>query len=102
MMYPIEVHKGGQTWTIFRRYNQFYDLDNDFKSHGLFKKIDAHPDLPPKTGLSKSKKDPILLESRRRAFQQYLTAVCEHQVLAESDNFYMFIQPFQIGDIKPK
>jgi hypothetical protein len=101
MMYPIEVKKGPQTWTVFRRYKQFYSLDTDIKRHHLFKKALIAPTLPPKNSTI-SKKDPLLLEARRRGFQQYLSEICKAPIVADSDTFYMFIQPLQIGDTKPK
>lgn len=100
MMYPIDVSKGAQHWTIFRRFNQFYALDADLKKHHLFKKAGITSIMPPKNS-SASKTDPLLLEARRRGFQKYLTEICQFQVIADSDPFYMFIQPFQIGDTKP-
>lgn len=100
MMYPVEVRKGNQTWTIFRRYNQFHKMDNDLKRNGLFKKAGFKSALPSKNS-TLSKKDPNLLDERRRAFQAYLEAVCTHPELSESDHFYLFIQPLQMGDTKP-
>lgn len=103
MMYPVEVTKGTQKWTIFRRFNQFYDLDTELKRHGISKQAGFHSDaLPAKENkLFTSKKDPVILENRRRGFQQWLSEICANQAVADSDQFYMFIQPFQIGDIKP-
>jgi hypothetical protein len=101
MMYPIEVRKGTQNWTVFRRYKQFYTLDSDFKRLHLYKKCSFSSPIPPKNA-SASKKDPLLLEARRRGFQKYLSDVCDTPLLADSDTFYMFIQPLQIGDTKPK
>lgn len=100
MMYPVEVKKGPQTWTIFRRYNQFYQLDTDLKRNGLFKKAGIKSSIPPKKS-GVSKKDPLLLETRRRGFQVYLDAICSSAILYESDQFYIFIQPLQMGDTKP-
>ena len=100
MMYPIDVTKGSQKWTVFRRFNQFYHLDNDIKKHHLFKKAGITSSMPSKNSTA-SKTDPLLLEARRRGFQKYLTELCQIPIIADSDQFYMFIQPFQIGDTKP-
>lgn len=100
MMYPIEVRKGAQTWTIFRRYNQFYKMDSELRRHGFFKKSGIKSEIPAKNS-SVSKKDPLFLEGRRRGFQTYLESLCTHELLYNSDHFYVFIQPLQMGDTKP-
>src|SRR5690348_5946570 len=47
-VYTIQCVQGQYLWTIFRRYQQFWDLDKKLKDHKFLKKNDKS--LPPKTG----------------------------------------------------
>ena len=98
MMYIIEVVKSGRKWTIFRRYNQFFDLDAKLKKKKLLSK--STDLLPPKDAKTK-KSDYELLEMRKKKLQEYLIYLTESVYIGGSGVFFTFIEPVQLGDEKP-
>nr|GAT54926.1 syntaxin [Mycena chlorophos] len=73
-VYEIRVKANIRSWTIWRRYSEFDDLNNALKD-ALHEAPPAL--LPPKHSLSifRSHSDPALLEERRTGLETYLRAI---------------------------
>lgn len=98
IMYAIEVSKGPKKWTVYRRFNQFFKLDQDLKKKKhLAKKAKM---LPPKDSSCK-KDDPNLLDMRMASFNNYLREILVSKDIQNSSVLYSFLEPIQLGDTKP-
>jgi len=100
--YTVEIYAKvaeiEQSWTVYRRYTQFYDLMRDlFELHLDFeipaktKSVNVHPDL---------------LEERRKVFGDFSAALCRCQTAIFSQPhlafvFAKFFGPVQVGDVRP-
>lgn len=62
MMYKLRVTKSGVSWTIFRRFNQFFELDKKIRHHGLWPKESKL--MPPKDA-KRSRDDEALIQERK-------------------------------------
>lgn len=87
-MFQVEVSKGGKSWTIFRRFNQFELLEKNLRRHGAWPKDHK---LLPKQGKGAEK-----LPGIQSAFAQYLGS----PKVQESNFLFAFIEPLQLGDVK--
>jgi len=88
----------GTSWTIYRRYSQFHDLDAKLKRLGLLPRTD--PTLPAKTGLKRQNDEEAVVE-RMTGLQIYLDKVVSLPEIRTSESVFNLIQPVQLGDIKP-
>lgn len=87
-MYIIEVTKGGKSWTIYRRFNQFELMERNLRKHGAWPRTQK---LLPKSGRPADRL-PVL----QSALSQYLSA----SKVQESNFMFAFIEPVQLGDVK--
>jgi hypothetical protein len=87
-MYCIEVTKGGKTWTIYRRFNQFELVEKNIRHHGAWPKDKK---LLPKAGKGAEK-----IPGLQSALNQYLSSA----KVQDSNFMFAFIEPLQLGDIK--
>jgi hypothetical protein len=62
MMYRMKVTKNGVSWTIFRRFNQFFELDKKLRRHGLWPRDNKL--MPPKDA-KRSRDDNELIQERK-------------------------------------
>jgi hypothetical protein len=99
-MYKVNVSKGGITWTIYRRYDQFFEFDKKLKSKKLLPSDDAY--LPSKKMFLNSEEKNQLAIERFGQLNKYLEHIFNFKTIQESDVLWMFIEPTQIGDVKPQ
>jgi hypothetical protein len=88
-VYKIEVTLDAQEWKIFRRYNQFYELD--MKLRELFPK-EKIPRVPPKHFL-RSATSPELVEERKELLQKYVDELVSNTRISASSAFYQWFSP---------
>jgi len=97
LSYKIEVQDGSKNWTIYRRYNQFEQIDGKIKKKGVIPKGDK---TLPKAKRPKTQAKESFLEEREKGLQVYLDTVICGDVLKNTQYAYNFLGPFQIGDDK--
>ncbi|KAL6052369.1 hypothetical protein QOT17_018610 [Balamuthia mandrillaris] len=99
-VYQVEVEwTGGMRWTVQRRYNQFFELDQALKKANLPPK---HP-LPPKQ--MNGNLDPTFVQGREASLKLFVEGINEMrtQVLESPKarkTVFRFFAPVQIGDEK--
>ncbi|GAA96498.1 uncharacterized protein L969DRAFT_88217 [Mixia osmundae IAM 14324] len=76
--YAVEVHEStSRTWTVWRRYSEFEDLDKDLLAD--VGSSPSHPSLPPKRSwtmkMGRGIHDESLIEERRLGLEQYLRGI---------------------------
>eukprot|EP01113_Clastostelium_recurvatum_P036302 TRINITY_DN5157_c0_g1_i1.p1 TRINITY_DN5157_c0_g1~~TRINITY_DN5157_c0_g1_i1.p1 ORF type:complete len:513 (-),score=115.00 TRINITY_DN5157_c0_g1_i1:6-1544(-) len=98
IVFRIEVQWRGMSWTIFRRFKQFDEVDTKIGPH-------VRPvSLPDKTGLKK-KLEAEFAESRMGGINLYLKECMSkfNSIMANASSrgaFMKFVSPLQMGDIK--
>lgn len=90
-------------WTIYRRYNQFSDV-NDTLSRGSSIRLSGL--LPPKNLKKKENFDPNFIEERRKQLQNFVDALVIQRPTIFADKYFTFhftkfMAPVQIGDDRP-
>eukprot|EP01090_Pellita_catalonica_P004412 TRINITY_DN14240_c0_g1_i1.p1 TRINITY_DN14240_c0_g1~~TRINITY_DN14240_c0_g1_i1.p1 ORF type:complete len:254 (-),score=42.85 TRINITY_DN14240_c0_g1_i1:406-1167(-) len=100
--YELQILWKGVCWTIFRRFQQFWDWNRTIKHQT---KILVRAQLPNKKMFKKRSAENIL--KRKRGLECYLAGITKQQLEFLNDPFYeqlliRFFGPLQIGDIKPK
>lgn len=98
-VFEVFVVQGETSWTIFRRYSQFHDLDSRLKKIGLLARSD--PTLPGKTGVKRQNDDESVLD-RMTGLQAYMDKIVSQMPYRANEAVYNLVMPVQIGDIKPK
>ncbi|KAJ3258494.1 Intermediate filament protein [Boothiomyces macroporosus] len=93
-VYPIQVSKTNSEgitsgWMVARRYSQFLALHQALKAK--FPVIMQNYELPGKLLTGIMKKRTLVLESRRQAFEKYLTNLLKHVEICTSITFRKFI-----------
>jgi hypothetical protein len=97
-MYKINVEKNGLRWIIYRRFNQFHELDRKLKKYGLVPKTNST--MPPKDALA-TKDDASLVAARVVMLGEFLQMCLASPAIQESAYLYTFIEPVQLGDVRP-
>lgn len=92
-VFKVEVTQQGKTWTIYRRFGQFKDLDKKLKSKKVLKS--GQIDLPNFGPLQKD------LEVKRKALETYLHGLLLNDATKEHTIVTNFLHPTQIGDLRP-
>ncbi|KAJ3319044.1 Intermediate filament protein [Boothiomyces sp. JEL0866] len=88
-VYPIQVSKTNSEgitsgWMVARRYSQFLALHQALKTK--FPTIMQNYELPGKLLTGIMKKRTLVLESRRQAFEKYLTFICHPDIVKFFDD----------------
>jgi hypothetical protein len=101
-MYKVEISRGGDSWIIFRRFSQFVELDKKLKKHKLLASSDNT--MPPKKlkTFMNDKQTKLLVAERIAALNRYLAHILAMESIQQSEYLFIFLEPLQIGDIKPK
>jgi len=97
LIYKIEVVDGSKSWTIFRRYTQFEQLDGKLKKKGVLPKSDKSL---PKGKRPKTQTKELFLEERQKGIQDYMDTILCSGEMKNTQYAYNFLGPFQIGDLK--
>lgn len=95
-MYKISVQQSGQSWTIFRRYKQFRELDANLKKKQLLALTDKT--YPTKGNYDNPK--PEDEASRQSELQTYLEGLMSIEAIAVSHYIGNFFEPINMGDTK--
>ncbi|PRP84407.1 hypothetical protein PROFUN_08087 [Planoprotostelium fungivorum] len=89
-VYYIDIKEGiSPTKTVFRRYTQFQNLDQQLRRHFPNYKL---PWLPRKQ-IIKSGVAPNVIEDRKKLLQKYLKQMEQHQDIISSDLFRKWLAP---------
>jgi hypothetical protein len=94
-VFKIDVTKGTLSWSVFRRHNQFADLDKKLKTKKL---------LPYSNNMFPSKRlgDTVDKEQMKVSLDRYLQFLLSTNEVATSPYIHNFLEPLQLGDTKPK
>jgi hypothetical protein len=90
-MYIVNVSKGGQRWTIYRRFAQFEKLDKQLKSKKLLEPSDGK--MP--------KKSPSA-EGNVEGLKGYVSHLVSHPTASTHYYLHNFLEPLQMGDVRHK
>jgi len=94
-VYEIQCIQGNSVWTIFRRYQQCFDLDKKLKDHKFLDKHDKT--LPPKN-LGKRDNGEIAVRERASGLENWFRTALSQEKVRNCPYFYNFVGPFQLGD----
>nr|CAG8446066.1 12715_t:CDS:2 [Entrophospora candida] len=77
VVYRVEVQAAVRTWTIWKRYSEFDELND--KLSRLFPNNLPPCEIPGKNYFQSTLGNPILIEERRRGLEEYLKAILSHR-----------------------
>lgn len=89
-MFVANVSKGGATWTIYRRFQQFEKLHKSLKSKALIDRWDE--------SLPKKSPDPNTMVT---PLQNFVDGLLAHPTAGPHYYVANFLEPLQLGDLKP-
>lgn len=85
--YKIQISTGGKTWTVGRRFKDFYYLDKQLKAHCPNIKL---PSLPPKRFLLSSN-DPRFVDERKQQLEVYLKTLAQISHVWNQNDLVLFL-----------
>ena len=94
----VDVQRGGQSWRVYRRYNQFVELHESLKKHCAGGVPDDSA-IPQKVS---NQLDTGIIAHREALFDKLMVALHSHPTTLGAEDLKVFLAPIQLGDVKPK